>query len=322
MKKVSCIALIILFFTSPVSVFTQTGEIEITAQAILARVDSIMQYPQGEMRGRMKHISPDGKSYTIDFVGSIARTDYLFRFSNQSRGEELKVLYRLGGEDIWVYSNHSLKLFHKMGIDKYDSLLATNFTLLDFSNSDFQSNYNARITGQALIKGVECYKLDLVPVFQGSQYGLVTLYASKDKYHMAMDGTTAISDGTTVWVHLEDVNEVHISYAEDADDSMTPTALVERFDEAFRSKWIRKEDHNNREIHIIDLVPREPQVFFKYRVALDSGSLQIVYTEAHDRQGGVLRYDVVAFEANPSLDEGMFFFDPGQHPGIEVIDLR
>jgi outer membrane lipoprotein-sorting protein len=182
MKKVFSIALILLFFTSPVSVFTQTGEIEITAQAILARVDSIMQYPQGEMRGRMKHISPDGKSYTIDFVGSIARTDYLFRFSNQSRGEELKVLYRLGGEDIWVYSNHSLKLFHKMGIDKYDSLLSTNFTLIDFSNSDFQSNYNARITGQALIKGVECYKLDLVPVFQGSQYGLVTLYASKDKY--------------------------------------------------------------------------------------------------------------------------------------------
>ncbi len=182
MKKVYVFFFITLLFNLSSPVFTQTGEVEITAQAILARVDSIMQYPLGEMRGRMKHISPDGKSYTIDFLGSITRTDYLFRFSNKSRGEELKVLYKMSGEDVWVYSNHSLKLFHKMGIDKYDSLLSTNFTLMDFSNADFQSNYNARITGQSLIKGVECYRLDLVPVFQGSQYGLVTLYASKDKY--------------------------------------------------------------------------------------------------------------------------------------------
>jgi hypothetical protein len=164
MKKLCTLLFIPLFFTGPDPAYTQTGEVEITAQAILARVDSIMQYPPGELRGRMKHISPDGKSYTIDFRGSISRTDYLFRFSNRSRGEELKVLYKMSGEDVWVYNNHSLKLFHKMGIDKYDSLLSTNFTLMDFSNADFQSNYNARITGQSLIKGVECYRLDLVPV--------------------------------------------------------------------------------------------------------------------------------------------------------------
>ncbi len=174
--------LILSFVFLPVFLYSQTDEIEITAQSILARVDNIMKYPEGEMRGRMKHISPDGKSYTIDFIGSIARTDFLFTFSNKSRGEEIKVLYKMSGEDVWVYNNHALKLFHKMGIDKFDSLLATNFNLVDFSNSDFQSNYNARITGENFIKGVECYKLDLVPVFQGSEYGLVTLYASKNNY--------------------------------------------------------------------------------------------------------------------------------------------
>lgn len=182
MRKLCTFLFLTFFFAGTASVYTQTDEIEITAQAILAMVDNIMQYPQGEIRGRMKHISPDGNSYTIDFMGAVTRTDFLFSFSNKSRGEELKVLYKMSGEDVWVYSNHALKLFHKMGIDKYDPLLATNFSLIDFSNSDFQSNYNARITGQSLIKGVECYKLDLVPVFQGSEYGLVTLYASKDKY--------------------------------------------------------------------------------------------------------------------------------------------
>jgi hypothetical protein len=157
-------------------------QVEITAQSILARVDRIMQYPEGEIQGRMKHIFPDGKSFDIDFKGLIAKNDFLFMFSSGSRGDSLKVLYNMGGEDIWVYNIHSVKMFHKMGIDKYDRLLATNFSYIDISNADFQSNYNARITGKTLIKGIECYKLTLEPNFDGSEYGIVTVYASVDKY--------------------------------------------------------------------------------------------------------------------------------------------
>jgi hypothetical protein len=130
--------------------------VEITAQSILAKVDRIMQYPQGELQGRMKHIFPDGNSFTVDFKGKITRNDFLFYFSSITRGESLKVLYNMAGEDIWVYNIHSLKLFHKMGIDKYDLLASTNFSFIDLSNSDYQSNYNARITGRTVIKGIDC----------------------------------------------------------------------------------------------------------------------------------------------------------------------
>lgn len=165
------------------SAFPQKNDtIEITAQGILARVDRIMQYPEGELQGRMKHISPDGKSYDIDFKGNIARNDFLFFFSSGSRGESLKVLYNMGGEDIWVYNIHSVKLFHKMGIDKYDRVMSTNFSFIDLSNSDYQSNYNSRITGKTLIKGVECYKLLLDPIYDGSEYGAVTMYVTVDQY--------------------------------------------------------------------------------------------------------------------------------------------
>ena len=165
------------------SLFSQgTGQIEITAQSILARVDRIMQYPEGEIKGKMKHIYPDGNSISIDFKGSIARNNYLFLFSSKSRGESLKVLYTMGGEDIWVYDLHALQMYHKKDVDKYDSLMATNFSFIDFSNADFQSNYNARITGQTLIKGIQCYRLQLDPIFENSSYGMVVLYATVDKY--------------------------------------------------------------------------------------------------------------------------------------------
>lgn len=157
--------------------------VEITAQSILAKVDRIMQYPEGEISGRMKHIFPDGNSFTVDFKGNITKNDYLFHFSSLSRGESVKVLYNMGGEDIWVYNIHALKLFHKMGIDKYDLLAGTNFTFIDLSNADFQSNYNARITGRTVIKSVDCYRLYLEPLFPESMYGALTMYVSVDKYH-------------------------------------------------------------------------------------------------------------------------------------------
>jgi hypothetical protein len=89
----------------------------------------------------------------------------------------------MAGEDIWVYNIHALKLFHKMGIDKYDLLAATNFSFIDLSNSDYQSNYNARITGRTVIKGVDCYRLYLEPLYPESIYGALTMYVSGEKYH-------------------------------------------------------------------------------------------------------------------------------------------
>jgi len=182
--RIKLIILAVLISVLSAVIYAQDKEsVEITAQSILARVDRIMQYPDGEIQGRIKHIFPDGNSFTVDFKGKITRNDFLFHFSSLSRGESLKVLYNMAGEDIWVYNIHSLKLFHKMGIDKYDLLAATNFSFIDLSNSDYQSNYNARITGRTVIKGVDCYRLYLEPLYPESMYGALTMYVSVEKYH-------------------------------------------------------------------------------------------------------------------------------------------
>ena len=95
------------------------------------------------------------------------------------RGDQFKVLYNLGGEDIWVYNIHALQLFHKIDVDKYDPLMSTNFTYMDLSNADLQSNYIAKIEGDAVIKNKECYKMGLEPIFKKGEYGRLSLYVSK-----------------------------------------------------------------------------------------------------------------------------------------------
>jgi hypothetical protein len=177
----------ILIFTSAVafnndSFSEEERKIELNAQGILAQVDRIFKYPHGIMRGFLKHIRPDGSATTISLTGYISREDSLFTFSSPERGDQLKVLYNLAGEDIWVYNIHALKLFHKLGIDKYDEILSTNFSFIDISNADFQSNYTAVIKGNAFIKGEEAYMLTLNPIARDGLYGMLTLYVAKDRY--------------------------------------------------------------------------------------------------------------------------------------------
>lgn len=181
MKRLISIALIVLSVSS-ISYSQGKRKIELTAQGILARVDRVLQYPDGQIRGRMKHIRPDGNSFTLNIKAAIARDDFLFTFNSRKRGDQLKVLYNLGGEDIWVYNIHAIKLYHKLGIDKYDAVLGTNFSFLDLSNYDLQSNYTASIEGDAFIKGYDAYKLKLNPIFKGGLYGMLTLYVTKDEF--------------------------------------------------------------------------------------------------------------------------------------------
>ncbi len=157
-------------------------KIELTAQEILARADRVLDYPNGIVRGKMVHILPTGQSHKVDFVAYVQGDDSLFTFSTGDRGEQLKVLFNFRGEDIWVYNMLSTRLFHKMGIDKYESIIFTNYNYVDFSRANLQSNYTARIIGNANVKGVDSYRLRLDPVFRGSSYGMLTLYVAKNTY--------------------------------------------------------------------------------------------------------------------------------------------
>ena len=56
----------------------ETREIELQAQEILSRVDDIMRYPEGELKGKVMHLLPGGKSYSFSITGKIAKEDFLF----------------------------------------------------------------------------------------------------------------------------------------------------------------------------------------------------------------------------------------------------
>lgn len=156
--------------------------IELTAQGILARADQIMKFPRGLVKGNLKHVMPDGRSYSYTLSAYISKEDYLYNFSTKERGDTLKLLFNLKGEDIWVYNIHSLKLYHKLGIDRFDEVLATNFYYIDMSNAELQVSYTATLEGSSDVKGYDTYMLRLRPIFKNSEYGELVMYVSKKDF--------------------------------------------------------------------------------------------------------------------------------------------
>ncbi|MGL4370190.1 MAG: outer membrane lipoprotein-sorting protein [Spirochaetota bacterium] len=168
---------------TPVALISQEKRtVELSAQEILARADEVLRYPLGLLTGSITHIYPDGRSFNVMMKGSISDDDFLFVVGTADRGDQFKVLFNLGGEDIWVYNINAIQLYHKIDIDKYDSVMNSNFSFLDISNADLQSSYIAKIEGDAIIRGKECYKMSLDPIFRKGEYGKLGLYVSKTDY--------------------------------------------------------------------------------------------------------------------------------------------
>lgn len=148
------------------------------------------------------------------------------------------------------------------------------------------------------------------------------LISQGEKYYMHSGDHVFISDGVTTWTHMRDIEEVHINLLENTEGSLTPISILQSFEEDFRSKFIRQENYQGRQVNLIDLVPTQPQAFFKFRVALDAASNMIAYVTAYDRQGGTYTYSVDEVQENPKVPAGQFTFNVEDHPGVEVVDLR
>jgi len=149
-----------------------------------------------------------------------------------------------------------------------------------------------------------------------------TLLSKAEKFKMEVGGQEFICDGTTIWTYLKDMNEVHINLVANSEEDLNPTAILNSFETEYRSKWMKNETVQGKQLDIIDMIPNEAKAFFKIRIAIDAQSKQLVYSTAYDRNGGTYTYRIKKFNTNVPAPDSQFTFNPKNHPGIEVIDLR
>lgn len=180
----------------------------------------------------------------------------------------------------------------------------------------------------AAIKAYTSMEIDFSYVMENTEMDITEkmtgkIYSKGDKYRMILGDNVFISDGKTVWNYLDDLYEIHINSIENTEGGLTPTALIEDFENEYRGKFIKQENHKGRTVDLIDLVPITPQSFFKYRLALDARDHSIVYTIAYDRHGTTYTYNIDNLKPNTSISDSMFVFNRSDFPAaVDVIDLR
>jgi hypothetical protein len=163
-------------------------KISITAREILQRVDLAMDFKIPFIKSKMTYVMPnaDIRVYQVEIYHK--ENDYLYILKSLADGELERILYKFSGEKTWSYNVLARILYHKQGIDRFRSILQTDFFYFDLSGALFQANYSAKIIGREKYKKYDCFKLELYPLYRSAIYGMLTIWVDdKDFIPLRID---------------------------------------------------------------------------------------------------------------------------------------
>ena len=151
-------------------------------------------------------------------------------------------------------------------------------------------------------------------------YENINGYASMKggSYIMNIDGQEMICDGTTLWTHLIDDEEVMISEVTD-DNNSSPIAIIDAFSQNITASFV---ESDNPDIKIIEVKENEGDTFETVRLHFDIKDLNIKKVHIIVGDGNEFIYEITDFKTNQNLPDNMFIFDENLYPHVEVIDMR
>lgn len=144
------------------------------------------------------------------------------------------------------------------------------------------------------------------------------LFLQGDFYRLEMESQTLISDGENNWIHLLDEKEVQIIEIDEDEENITPSKMFTLYQDGYRYQFISETSSD----FLIDLIPEESGSFIKIELKINKQEMRISSFIMHDKNGGQYSYVISLFKANQVFDQELFTFNPSEHPGVDVIDLR
>lgn len=156
-----------------------------------------------------------------------------------------------------------------------------------------------------------------------SSKGLIKIKGNK--YYMESMGTKVYFDGKTLWTYMEDINEVTISEPDESSDDFVenPALIFDFYNRDFKYRLVGEARLDAGWMYEIDLFPinlNQPYSRFKVFITRDTDELYMI--KAVGKEG----INYIAYlrntRYNQPLDDNVFTFNPKNHKGIEIIDLR
>lgn len=148
------------------------------------------------------------------------------------------------------------------------------------------------------------------------------IIVSGDMYRLNIARQVVISNGENLWTILADDGEVMINALEEGDESVTPSNLLDKYNEKYKSKYKGEINYNGRTAQMIELKPEEGKTYSKIEVLIDKVKNQILSFTIYDKNESSYSYEIIKFEPNIKVSDTTFRFVKKNYPGIDVIDMR
>lgn len=148
-----------------------------------------------------------------------------------------------------------------------------------------------------------------------------TVVISGDNYRLTLPDNLIMADGKTVWNYMPDVKEVTVTEPDPADDSFMskPSMLFSMYERGYK---VRLLDQNTAE-WIIDLYPEDVRLnLVRIRLAIGRKLHDLRSAEYKTKDGITLTLNVTKYDLAFRPPAGYFVFNPADHKGVEVIDMR
>jgi outer membrane lipoprotein carrier protein len=148
------------------------------------------------------------------------------------------------------------------------------------------------------------------------------IWVEGDKYRLNIAGQVVICDGSTAWTVLADDYEVMMNEVDQNDESITPSNLLNKYSEKYKSRFLGELNEDGKTLQIIELKPNEGKNYEKIEVRIDKGNTQIISFTIFDKNGSIYSYDIARFEPNTQVSDTTFTFDQKEYPDFDLIDMR
>ncbi|MDA3816368.1 MAG: outer membrane lipoprotein carrier protein LolA [Prolixibacteraceae bacterium] len=141
-----------------------------------------------------------------------------------------------------------------------------------------------------------------------------------NKYKLNLNGIEIFNNGETQWTYMPDAEEVNISEAvTDENDYMNPANIFTMYENGFSYKLIGETPSGN---YKIELSPDEINEFSKITLEIENDSHQIDKAIMTGTDGNSYIINLKNWDVSKEYPETTFEFNAGEHPSVNIIDLR
>jgi outer membrane lipoprotein-sorting protein len=144
---------------------------------------------------------------------------------------------------------------------------------------------------------------------------------SGDKYQLMLPDNSISTDGKTVWSYLPDVNEVTITGSDPEDESFVskPSLLFTMYREGFKVRLVEQTVNE----WVIDLYPEEITTdLIRIRLKIGKELHDLKGAEYKTKDGMTINLTSDRYDLTFKPDDDFFTFNPADHKGVDVIDMR